>query len=48
MFKFLFKILKDFYNIYFNSADSLTGFAFIVHPRDYGDVVNNVRFLRFL
>jgi predicted amino acid dehydrogenase len=48
MWKFISRLVADFWFTYVPSGKSLTGFAFIVHPRDYGDVVNNVPILRKL
>lgn len=46
MLKFFVRILKDLWLTYIPSGKPLTGVAFIVHPRDYGDVVSNVPFLK--
>lgn len=46
MLKFFIRILKDLWLTYIPSGKPLTGVAFIVHPRDYGDVVSNVPFLK--
>ncbi len=48
MFTFLLHILKSFLLIFIPTGKKLTGFAFVVHPRDYNDVVANVRPLRAL
>ena len=44
--KFIYRILKDLWLTYMPSGKPLEGVAFIVHPRDYGDVVSNVPFLK--
>lgn len=46
MLKFIFFAVRDLWLTHFGKPRKLNGLAFIVHPRDYGDVVSNVRFLK--
>ncbi len=46
MFKFLRRLFIDLWLTYIPTGKTLEGFAFIVHPRDYGDVVSNVPLLK--
>lgn len=47
MAKFLIGLFSDFFRLYFSAKNCHNGFAFIVHPRDYNDMVSNLPFLRF-
>lgn len=46
MFKLFWRMLEDLWLAKFQKSKELRGFAFVVHPRDYGDVVSNLKFLK--
>jgi predicted amino acid dehydrogenase len=48
MLKFIKQIILDALNTQWSWSKQREGFAFIVHPRNYHDVTNNVKFLRYL
>jgi fatty aldehyde-generating acyl-ACP reductase len=49
MYKFLKRLVADFFRIFLGvKTNQLTGYAFIVHPRDINDVTSNIPFLKLL
>src|SRR5581483_5696914 len=46
MIKFLIRIIRDLWRTFIPSDSRKEGFAFIVHPRGYGDIVSNLPFLK--
>ncbi|MDP3763992.1 MAG: hypothetical protein Q8Q95_00005, partial [bacterium] len=46
MLKFLFRLFGSFIKIHSPFSKKGDGFAFIVHPRGYGDIISNIPFLK--